>query len=128
MNHWHLKKTLLELNLVLLFKQFNKLIMGNITEINIQDWAYYFFNDMITIEVFDSTLLKIDKKSYKNIDIYYIGYIIKKNQWLWKSSVSDNWWSRWAYWREKWEQIFNFWFYRWKQSSIRKIHRTLGWD
>ena len=52
--------------------------MGNITEINIQDWTYYFFNDMITIEVFDSTLLKIDKKSYKNIDIYYIGYIIKK--------------------------------------------------
>ena len=52
--------------------------MGNITEINIQDWTY-FFNDMITIEVFDSTLLKIDKKSYKNIDIYYIGYItIKK--------------------------------------------------
>ena len=38
MNHWYLKKTLLELNLVLLLKQqFNKLIMGNITEINIQD-------------------------------------------------------------------------------------------
>ena len=34
---------------------------------------------MTNIEVFDSDLLKIDKKSYKNIDIYYIGYItIKK--------------------------------------------------
>ena len=34
---------------------------------------------MINIEDFDSSLLKIDKKSYKNIDIYYIGYIaIKK--------------------------------------------------
>ena len=34
---------------------------------------------MINIEDFDSCLLKIDKKSYKNIDIYYIGYItIKK--------------------------------------------------
>ena len=34
---------------------------------------------MINIQVFDSNLLKIDKKLYKNIDIYYIGYIaIKK--------------------------------------------------
>ena len=29
---------------------------------------------MINIEDFHSHLLKIDKKSYKNIDIYYIGY------------------------------------------------------
>ena len=34
---------------------------------------------MINIKEFDSNLLKIDKKSHKNIDIYYIGYItIKK--------------------------------------------------
>ena len=34
---------------------------------------------MINILNFDSSLLKIDKKSFKNIDIYYIGYItIKK--------------------------------------------------
>ena len=53
--------------------------MGQIKEINIENRTYYFFNDMINIEVFDSNLLKIDKKSYKNIDIYYIGYItIKK--------------------------------------------------
>ena len=30
---------------------------------------------MANIENFDSSLLKIDKKSFKNIDIYYIGYI-----------------------------------------------------
>ena len=30
---------------------------------------------MINIEDFDSSLLKIDKRSYKNIGIYYIGYI-----------------------------------------------------
>ena len=53
--------------------------MGQVKEINIENRTYYFFNDMINIEVFDSNLLKIDKKSYKNIDIYYIGYItIKK--------------------------------------------------
>ena len=34
---------------------------------------------MINIKNFHSNLLKIDKKSYKDIDIYYIGYItIKK--------------------------------------------------
>ena len=34
---------------------------------------------MINIEVFDSKLVNIDKKSYKNIDLYYIGYTtIKK--------------------------------------------------
>ena len=49
--------------------------MGNIKQINIKNKTYYFFNDMINIGDFDSNLLKIDKKSYKNIDIYYIGYI-----------------------------------------------------
>ena len=53
--------------------------MGEVKEINIKNQTYYFFNDMINIEFFDSNLLKIDKKSYKDIDIYYIGYItIKK--------------------------------------------------
>ena len=34
---------------------------------------------MINIENFNPDLLKIDKKSYKNIGIYYIGYITMKN-------------------------------------------------
>ena len=33
---------------------------------------------MINIKKFNSDLLKIDKKSWKNIDIYYIGYITMK--------------------------------------------------
>ena len=53
--------------------------MGEVKEINIKNQSYYFFDDMIDIKNFNSTLLKIDKKSYKDIDIYYIGYItIKK--------------------------------------------------
>ena len=53
--------------------------MGNIKEINVKNQTYYIFNDMINIKDFDSSLLKIDKKSYKNIAIYNIGYItIKK--------------------------------------------------
>ena len=34
---------------------------------------------MINIEDFNPNLLKIDKKSYKNINIYYIGYITMKD-------------------------------------------------
>ena len=53
--------------------------MGQVKEINVKNQTYYFFNDMITIKNFHSNLLKIDKKSYQDIDIYYIGYItIKK--------------------------------------------------
>ena len=53
--------------------------MGNIEQINIKYGTYYFFNDMINMKDFDSSLLKIDKKSYKNIGIYNIRYItIKK--------------------------------------------------
>ena len=46
--------------------------MGQVKEINIKNRTYYFLNDMINIEVFDPNLLKIDKKSYKNIDISII--------------------------------------------------------
>ena len=44
-----------------------------IKEINIKNRTYYFFNGIINIEEFDPNLLKKGKKSYKYIDIYYIG-------------------------------------------------------
>ena len=50
-----------------------------VKQIKIKNRTYYFYNDMINLEKFDSTLWKIDKKHYKGINIYYIGYItIKK--------------------------------------------------
>ena len=52
--------------------------MVQVTEINIKNRTYYFINDMINIEFVDSNLLKIDKKSYKNINIYYITSQLKK--------------------------------------------------
>ena len=53
--------------------------MGTVTQINIKNQTYYFYNDIIDLENFDSSLLKLDKKSYKDIGIYNIGYItIKK--------------------------------------------------
>ena len=52
--------------------------MGNTKQINIKNRTYYFYNDLINIKDFDSSLLKLDKKSFKNISVYYIGYITKK--------------------------------------------------
>ena len=53
--------------------------MGTVKQIDIKNRTYYFYNDMIDIKKFDSDLLKIDKKSYKDIGTYKIGYItIKK--------------------------------------------------
>ena len=53
--------------------------MGEVKQINIKNRTYYFCNDIINLENFESNLLKIDKKHYKGIDIYYIGNItIKK--------------------------------------------------
>ena len=53
--------------------------MGKVRQINIENRTYYFYNDIIDLKKIESNLLKIDKKSYKNIGIYNIGYItIKK--------------------------------------------------
>ena len=54
--------------------------MGEVKQINIKNRTCYFYNDVINLKDFDARLLKVDKKLYKNIDVYYIGYItIKKN-------------------------------------------------
>ena len=53
--------------------------MGEVKQINIKNRSYYFYNDMISLKYFELNLLKIDRKSYKNIGIYNIGSItIKK--------------------------------------------------
>ena len=53
--------------------------MGSIKQKNIKNPTYYFYNDFIDIETFDSNKLKLDKKAYKDLDIYKIGYVtIKK--------------------------------------------------
>ena len=53
--------------------------MGTVKQINIKNQIYYFYNDIIDLENFDSRLLKIGKKWYREIGIYNIEYItIKK--------------------------------------------------
>ena len=48
--------------------------MGEVKQIDIKNRTYYFYN-IINLKDFESNLLKIDKKHYKGINIYYIGYI-----------------------------------------------------
>ena len=43
--------------------------MESLKEINIKNPTYYFYND---IDIDDSNMLKLDKKTYKNLDIYNI--------------------------------------------------------
>ena len=52
----------------------------SIKDIKINNHTYYFFDDVINIKVFDPNNIDIDEKPYKNILIYYIGYVtIKKD-------------------------------------------------
>ena len=52
----------------------------SVKNIDIKNHAYYFFNDIIKTKDFDRNNIKLDEKSYKNIPIYYIGYVtIKKD-------------------------------------------------
>ena len=53
--------------------------MGEVKELNIKNRTYYYFDDTIEIRNFHSDLLKIDEKSHRDFDIYYINYnTIKK--------------------------------------------------
>ena len=51
--------------------------MGKVKQVNIKNRTYYFYNDQINLKDFDARLLKVDKKDYKEIDIY-IGYVTVK--------------------------------------------------
>ena len=47
-------------------------------QMNIKNRTDYFYNDLIKIFDFDPNMLKLDKKTFKGINIYYIGYVIRK--------------------------------------------------
>ena len=64
--------------------------MRGVKDLNIKNRTYYYFDDMIDIKKFEPNLLKIDKKSHRDIDIYYIGYITIKNFNTYKNINSVN--------------------------------------
>ena len=47
---------------------------------NIKNRTCYFYNDLIKLFDFDRNMLKLDKKTFKRIDIYYIGYTAKNEE------------------------------------------------
>ena len=46
---------------------------NKVSDVDIKNCTYYFFNDIIKIKTFDTNNIKIDEKSYKNILTFYIG-------------------------------------------------------
>ena len=52
--------------------------METIKQINIKNRTYYFYNDIIYRNEFDESKIKVDKKDFNDIDIYYLGYEHKK--------------------------------------------------
>ena len=51
---------------------------NKVKDIDIKNQKYYFFNDIISIKHFDWDKTKLTEKPYKNILIYYIGYVTIK--------------------------------------------------
>ena len=53
---------------------------NKVTDIDIKNRTYYFFDDIINVNNFDLNNIKIDtKRSYKDILIYYFGYVAIKD-------------------------------------------------
>ena len=52
--------------------------METIKQINIKKRTYYFYNDIINLDEFDESKIKVDKNDFNDIDIYYLCYEHKK--------------------------------------------------
>ena len=52
--------------------------METIKQINIKNRTFYFYNGIINLDEFDESRIRVDKKDFNNIDIYYLGYEHKK--------------------------------------------------
>ena len=52
-------------------------------QLNIKNKTYYFCNDLINISNFSINNLKLDKKTWGDIDICYIGYVDKNKHEDW---------------------------------------------
>ena len=66
--------------------------MGKVKQIKNKNRNYYFYKDILNIEEFNSSLLKIDKNSYKDIDIFYFEYNKIKKIDDWENIYSINPW------------------------------------
>ena len=53
--------------------------MGTIKQIDIKNRTYYFYSDIIELENFDSSLLKIDKNYIRTLVFPILGILQLKN-------------------------------------------------
>ena len=68
---------LIVLNIIYLINH-NMYKMGTAKEINVKNRTYYFYNDIINLDEFNESKIKVDKKDFNDTDIYYLGYEYKK--------------------------------------------------
>ena len=52
--------------------------MGEIKQIIVKNRTYYFYNNVINLDEFDGSKIKVDRKNFRDIDIYYLGYEYKE--------------------------------------------------
>ena len=52
---------------------------NKVKDIHLKNQTYYFSHEMINMKNFDANNIAIDGKPYKNILIYYIGYVTIKD-------------------------------------------------
>ena len=52
--------------------------MGEIKQINIKNRTYYIYINVTNLDEFDGSKIKVDRKNFSDIDIYYIGFEYKK--------------------------------------------------
>ena len=52
---------------------------NKVEDTDIKSRTYYFFDDIINVKNFDPNNINMDEKPYKNILIYYIGYVTIKD-------------------------------------------------
>ena len=65
-------------------------MVNQFQDIDIKNWTYYNFDYIINIKNHDPTKSMIDEKSYKNVLIYYIEYLMFKDLES-RNAIEINW-------------------------------------
>ena len=73
--YWYLKKDNTRINFSVGYLNIYMVITK---QMNIKNRTYYFYNDLIKLFDFDQNMLKLDKNTFKGINIYETGYVTKK--------------------------------------------------
>ena len=60
-----------------------------VKQLNIKNRTYYFYNDLINALNFKPNNLKLDKKTWKDIHIYYIAYVDKNKRKDWRVNSAN---------------------------------------